>query len=95
MLPTPVNGAFYPIDAFDIKGFEGVKEGCETEVHAEILARNDWARSASPPMTPGKSFALSFVHAKVRRGQIRIKGIPWHFIKVALLVKGLSLALIV
>ncbi|KAI9834842.1 MAG: hypothetical protein M1819_002750 [Sarea resinae] len=47
LLPTPVNGAFS-----ETESFEGVKEGCEGEVHAEILAGGDWARSGSPPMTP-------------------------------------------
>ena len=32
---------------------EGVKEGCEGEVHQEILGNADWPRSNSPPMTPG------------------------------------------
>ncbi|KAF2141809.1 uncharacterized protein K452DRAFT_227954 [Aplosporella prunicola CBS 121167] len=44
-LPTPVNGSF-------MEGIEGVKQGCEEEVFSEILAGGDWARSASPPMTP-------------------------------------------
>ena len=33
---------------------EGVKEGCEGDVHAEILANPEWSRSDSPPMTPGQ-----------------------------------------
>lgn len=33
---------------------EGVKEGCEGEVHQEILGNAEWPRSNSPPMTPGK-----------------------------------------
>ncbi|ORY11192.1 hypothetical protein BCR34DRAFT_484408, partial [Clohesyomyces aquaticus] len=46
ILPTPVNDAFFG------EGIEGVKQGCEGEVFAEILASGvDW-RSASPPMTP-------------------------------------------
>jgi hypothetical protein len=49
MLQTPVNGSFFPSEKV-----EGVKEGCETEVHTEILANLDWARSDSPPMTPGE-----------------------------------------
>jgi hypothetical protein len=52
-LPTPVNGAFFPIE-----GMEGVKQGCEGEVFSEILAAGvDW-RSASPPMTPGTSLLV-------------------------------------
>ena len=47
-LPTPVNGAFFHIEAI-----EGVKQGCEEEVFSEILSAGaDW-RSTSPPMTPG------------------------------------------
>jgi hypothetical protein len=49
ILPTPVNGVF-----FSQESFEGVKEGCEGDVHAELLANVDWAQSGSPPMTPGK-----------------------------------------
>jgi hypothetical protein len=49
ILPTPVNGVFFPQESF-----EGVKEGCEGDVQAELLANLDWARSGSPPMTPGK-----------------------------------------
>lgn len=48
MLQTPVNGSFL------FEKVEGVKEGCETEVHSELLANADWTRSASPPMTPGE-----------------------------------------
>lgn len=47
ILPTPVNGVFFPQESF-----EGVKEGCEGDVQAELLANLDWARSGSPPMTP-------------------------------------------
>jgi C2H2 transcription facotor len=46
MLQTPVNSFFPPVKV------EGVKEGCESEVHTEILAQPDW--SDSPPMTPGE-----------------------------------------
>lgn len=53
-LPTPITDTFFGFDKV-----EGVKEGCETDVHQEILANPDWARSDSPPMTPGKSFSLS------------------------------------
>lgn len=49
MLQTPVNGSFFPVEKV-----EGVKEGCETEVHSEILANSEWARSDSPPLTPGE-----------------------------------------
>lgn len=44
-LPTPVYGSFF-------EKVEGVKEGCETEVHSELLANAAWTRTASPPMTP-------------------------------------------
>ncbi|KAL4928852.1 putative C2H2 transcription factor (Seb1) [Aspergillus undulatus] len=46
-LHTPLNENF-----FTLEKFEGVKEGCEEDVHAEILANVDWQRSASPAMTP-------------------------------------------
>ncbi|KAI9931117.1 hypothetical protein MW887_010774 [Aspergillus wentii] len=46
-LRTPVNDCFFPFEKV-----EGVKEGCENDVHAEILANADWARADSPPMTP-------------------------------------------
>ncbi|KAE8352911.1 hypothetical protein BDV28DRAFT_165281 [Aspergillus coremiiformis] len=46
-LHTPINDCFFSFDKV-----EGVKEGCEGDVHAEILANADWTRSASPPMTP-------------------------------------------
>ncbi|KAJ5846520.1 hypothetical protein N7534_010189 [Penicillium rubens] len=46
-LPTPVHDTFFTFDKV-----EGVKEGCETDVHQEILATPEWARSDSPPMTP-------------------------------------------
>ncbi|KAJ5129872.1 transcriptional regulator family: C2H2 zinc finger [Penicillium bovifimosum] len=46
-LPTPVHDSFFHFDKV-----EGVKEGCETDVHQEILAHPEWARSDSPPMTP-------------------------------------------
>ncbi|KAE8149262.1 hypothetical protein BDV25DRAFT_4543 [Aspergillus avenaceus] len=46
-LHTPINDCF-----FSFEKVEGVKEGCEGDVHAEILANADWTRSDSPPMTP-------------------------------------------
>ncbi|KAL4865257.1 hypothetical protein BDV12DRAFT_200295 [Aspergillus spectabilis] len=46
-LHTPINDSF-----FTFEKVEGVKEGCEGDVHAEILANIDWQRSASPAMTP-------------------------------------------
>lgn len=49
LLPTP-NGESFFINNL----FEGVKEGCEGEVHSELLATGDWSRAGSPPMTPGK-----------------------------------------
>ncbi|KAJ5774128.1 transcriptional regulator family: C2H2 zinc finger [Penicillium paradoxum] len=47
-LPTPIHDTFFTFDKV-----EGVKEGCETDVHQEILGTPEWARSESPPMTPG------------------------------------------
>ncbi|KAL4960406.1 putative C2H2 transcription factor (Seb1) [Aspergillus stella-maris] len=46
-LHTPLNENF-----FTLEKVEGVKEGCEEDVHAEILANVDWQHSASPAMTP-------------------------------------------
>ncbi|KAJ5222345.1 C2H2 finger domain transcription factor sebA [Penicillium citrinum] len=46
-LHTPLTDTF-----FSFEKVEGVKEGCETDVHTEILANPDWSRSDSPPMTP-------------------------------------------
>ncbi|KAL4893856.1 hypothetical protein BDV59DRAFT_177332 [Aspergillus ambiguus] len=46
-LQTPLTDSF-----FTFEKVEGVKEGCEGDVHAEILANADWSRSDSPPMTP-------------------------------------------
>lgn len=48
-LHTPINDSFFAFDKV-----EGVKEGCETDVHTELLATQDWTRADSPPMTPGK-----------------------------------------
>lgn len=48
MLQTPINGSFF------FEKVEGVKAGCEVEVHSELLAAVDWTHSASPPMTPGE-----------------------------------------
>lgn len=48
-LHTPINDSF-----FGFEKVEGVKEGCETDVHTELLATQDWTRADSPPMTPGK-----------------------------------------
>lgn len=48
-LHTPINESF-----FSFEKVEGVKEGCETDVHTEILANPEWARGESPPLTPGK-----------------------------------------
>ncbi|KAH8700266.1 hypothetical protein BGW36DRAFT_395395 [Talaromyces proteolyticus] len=47
MVHTPVNGSFSGLE-----NMEGVKQGCESDVHAEILAKPDWGRSNSPPLTP-------------------------------------------
>ncbi|RDW81316.1 putative C2H2 transcription factor (Seb1) [Aspergillus mulundensis] len=46
-LHTPMHESFFALEKV-----EGVKEGCEGDVHAEILASVDWQRSASPAMTP-------------------------------------------
>lgn len=46
-LHTPMQESFFALEKV-----EGVKEGCEGDVHAEILASVDWQRSASPAMTP-------------------------------------------
>ncbi|PYI03722.1 hypothetical protein BO78DRAFT_191945 [Aspergillus sclerotiicarbonarius CBS 121057] len=46
-LHTPINDSFFAFEKV-----EGVKEGCEGDVHAEILANADWTRSDSPPLTP-------------------------------------------
>ncbi|KAJ5480691.1 C2H2 finger domain transcription factor sebA [Penicillium diatomitis] len=46
-LNTPVHESFFCFDKV-----EGVKEGCETDVHTELLASSDWSRCDSPPMTP-------------------------------------------
>ena len=54
LLPTPGNNVFLPLE-----NLEGVKEGCEGEVHSEILAGADWTRCGSPPLTPGMS--LNFI----------------------------------
>ena len=45
---TPISENFLSFEKV-----EGVKEGCEGEVHTEILAHPEWTRSESPPMTPG------------------------------------------
>ncbi|PWY85976.1 hypothetical protein BO70DRAFT_351627 [Aspergillus heteromorphus CBS 117.55] len=46
-LHTPLHDSFFAFEKV-----EGVKEGCEGDVHAEILANADWTRSDSPPLTP-------------------------------------------
>jgi hypothetical protein len=51
ILPTPTAPVFF-------ENIEGVKEGCEGEVKSEILAGENWTRSGSPPMTPGKCSCL-------------------------------------
>ena len=55
LLPTPVN-AFFPGE-----GIEGVKQGCEGEVFAELLSTGVEWRSATPPMTPGKHYKHTLV----------------------------------
>lgn len=51
--PTPLSGSFLAIE-----NIEGVKAGCEGDVVNEILAGGDYARSCSPPLTPGKRFFI-------------------------------------
>ncbi|EAW25218.1 putative C2H2 transcription factor (Seb1) [Aspergillus fischeri NRRL 181] len=46
-LHTPINDCF-----FSFEKVEGVKEGCESDVHCELLANTGWSRSDSPPLTP-------------------------------------------
>lgn len=50
ILPTPITGSY-----MNLENIEGVKSGCEGDVQSEILAGEDWTRSCSPQMTPGKS----------------------------------------
>lgn len=70
-LHTPVNDSF-----FSFEKVEGVKEGCETDVHTEILANPEWARADSPPMTPGKFTQLetSKKNAPAADGESPCKG---------------------
>lgn len=53
-LHTPLTGFF------SFEKVEGVKEGCESDVHSEILASVDWSRADSPPLTPGEYSRSSF-----------------------------------
>ncbi|KAF2405344.1 hypothetical protein EJ06DRAFT_552748 [Trichodelitschia bisporula] len=46
VLPTPLSSHFAH------HALDGIKPGCEEEVFSEILASDEWARCASPPMTP-------------------------------------------
>lgn len=48
MVQTPMDGSFFSIEKLD-----GAKEGCDAGVSSESLAKPDWARSESPPLTPG------------------------------------------
>lgn len=48
ILQTPSENTSY----FGMEMFEGVKEGCQSEVRSESLAGLDWTRCGSPPMTP-------------------------------------------
>lgn len=61
ILQTPMNSGF-----FGLESFEGVKEGCQSEVQSENLAGSDWARCGSPPMSPGK-FIYFWTHSKGRK----------------------------
>lgn len=69
-LHTPINESF-----FSFEKVEGVKEGCETDVHTEILAHPEWARTDSPPMTPGKSTQSETSNLQLAAGESsRCKG---------------------
>lgn len=61
MMQTPLDSGF-----FGFENFENVKNDCQAEVKSEILARIDWNRCTSPPMTPGRfPFPQTFkVHCK-------------------------------
>jgi len=73
ILPTPTNAIF-----FGTERFEGVKEGCESDVRSEILAGGDWTRSCSPMMTPGMlSCSQDGISAKAQHlWVITIFGVP-------------------
>lgn len=60
VLPTPTNGNFYGLE-----NIEGVKEGCEGDVHSEILAGGDWTRCGTPPLTPGTLFLFFFIDLRI------------------------------
>lgn len=49
ILPTPVNGGGSLILPED---YMGAKDGCE-RVFSEVMVADEWAHSASPPLTPG------------------------------------------
>ena len=46
MLPTP-SGDMY------LTSFDGLKHSCDEEMFSDVLNGGDWAKSGSPPMTPG------------------------------------------
>ena len=48
LLPTPGNDMY-------LASFDGLKHGCEEEMFNDVLNGGDWSKSASPPMTPGKT----------------------------------------
>lgn len=48
--PMTEHGSFFPMESY-----EGVKEGCQSEVRSESLAGFEWSRSGSPPLTQGRS----------------------------------------
>jgi len=52
--PSSVEGLHTPMNTnmYSLEGFEGVKEGCVSEVQSENLAGNGWGRFGSPPMSP-------------------------------------------
>jgi hypothetical protein len=61
-LHTPMHTVF-----LGLEGFEGVKEGCESDVQSENLAGGDWARCGSPPMTPGTLNYFTLISAASRQ----------------------------
>jgi hypothetical protein len=64
-LPTPVNG-FFPGESI-----EGVKQGCEEEVFSELLSAGIEWRSATPPMTPGKSICDPLISPATNASAVR------------------------
>lgn len=51
--PTPVDGQGVFFAKPPMSAYPAIKQGCEEEVHLEVLAGGDWStRPGSPPMTP-------------------------------------------